>query len=197
MAEIDYDRLARLLESTELATSPAEAQGVLCGLICGGDTDARGLWLRQILGQPQNEPGATDLIEAAAQDEAKADLSRVAERAFQEIEGAGMGLTLLLPDDSRPLAERAAALYDWVRGFLYALGLLGISEADLSPETREIFRDFTEITRMDLASLEDDEESEDALSEIIEFVWVAAMLVYEERVSAPAELAAKRAGAKP
>jgi uncharacterized protein len=72
-----------------------------------------------------------------------------------------------------------------VRGFLFAFGVLGISERDLSDETREIFRDFVELTRMDLASLHEGEDNENALAELIELVWVAAMLVYEERVAAP------------
>ena len=189
MADTDYDRIARLLGATELSASPAEAQGLLCGLICGGDPDARGTWMRQLIEDTEAQPG-TDLL----RDEGNADLKRVADRAFEEIEGPGMGLTFLLPDETRPLVERATAVYDWVRGFLFALGLLGVSEADLSPQTREIFSDFTDLTRMDLDAVEDDEESEDALIEITEFIWVAAMLVYEERVAGPAELAAKRAG---
>ncbi len=40
---------------------------------------------------------------------------------------------------------------------------------------------------MDTQSLEESEEEEDALTEIVEFIWVAAMLVYGERVSDPVE----------
>ena len=75
-------------------------------------------------------------------------------------------------------------MYDWCRGFLYGLGLAGISDRDLSEQTREVFHDFTEVTRLDLAGLEEGEDNEDALTEIVEFLWVAAMLVYEERVAA-------------
>ena len=85
------------------------------------------------------------------------------------------------PDDAS-LAERAIGLYDWTRGFLYGLGVAGVDEKDLSEQTREIFRDFAAITHLDLEGLgEDTEEGEEALVELQEFVWVAAMLVYEER----------------
>jgi hypothetical protein len=186
--DIDYDRIGRLLESSALAPTPGEAHGILCGLICGGDPDPRRSWLDQLL--PTCSPGgdASDLLVG----EACVGLGALAECTWDQIHGPGLGFSLLLPDDSRPLAERATALYDWVRGFLYALGLLGVSERDLSEQTREIFRDFSDLTRMDLNALGEGEENEDALTEIAEFVWVAAMLVYEERVAAPQERQAKR-----
>jgi uncharacterized protein len=90
-----------------------------------------------------------------------------------------------LPDENRPLAERATALYDWVRGFLYAWGTLDLANADLSVETREVLRDFTDFTRMDLDRLEDDEQHEEALTEVSEYIRVAAMLIHQERVVAP------------
>jgi uncharacterized protein YgfB (UPF0149 family) len=89
-----------------------------------------------------------------------------------------------MPPDEAPLRERAAAVYDWCRGFLFALGLAGVQERDLSDQTREVFRDFVDITRMDIEDLAEGEDNEDALTEIVEFLWVAAMLVYEERVCA-------------
>lgn len=189
---IDYDRIGRLLESSALSPTPGEAHGILCGLICGGDSDPRRTWLDQLLpkssADADADADASDLLAA----EARTGLDALAEHTLDEIHSPGLGFSLLLPDDSRPLAERATALYDWVRGFLYALGLLGVSERDLSEHTREIFRDFADLTRMDLDALEEVEENEDALTEITEFVWVAAMLVYEERVVAPQEKQARR-----
>ncbi len=90
---------------------------------------------------------------------------------------------MLLPDDDRPLVERATGLYDWVRGFLFAFGVLGVPERDLSAQTREIVRDFTDLTRMDLDDLEDHQENEEALTEVTEFIRVAAMLIHEERAN--------------
>ncbi len=191
--DIDYERLGRLLESSALSPTPGEAHGLLCGLICGGDPDPRRTWLEQLL--PATSPGASGAD--CLGEEARAELLALADHTWDEIHSPGLGFTLLLPEDSRPLAERATAVYDWVRGFLYALGLLGVSERDLSEQTREIFRDFTDLTRMDLESLEEGEENEDALSEIIEFVWVAAMLVYEERVAALQEAQNRPQQARP
>jgi uncharacterized protein len=151
---------------------------MLCGLICGGDADPEATWLSQL--RPESEVG--DL----PAEEGRQALSVLARRTLDEIRGSEFGLTLFVPDDNRPLAERATALYDWVRGFLYAWGTLDLSDAEPSEEIGEVLRDFTDITRMDLDTLEDDEQNEEALTEVSEFIRMAAMLIHQERVVARA-----------
>ena len=56
----------------------------------------------------------------------------------------------------------------------------GVKESDLSEQTREVFADFIAITQLDLDRLGEDGDNEEALTELTEFVWVAAMLVYDE-----------------
>ena len=104
-----------------------------------------------MLPAPGLEPasGAADLPAT----ELAAGLRDLARHTLAEIQGSGLGFTVLLPDESRPLVERATGLYDWVRGFLFALGLLGLAEPDLSAQGREVLRDFTNLTRMDLDAL--------------------------------------------
>lgn len=174
--DIDYEGVRQLLAPSDLSPSPSEAQGILCGLICGGDPRPAQTWLQQLL--PASDDARADLLVA----EAREGLARLADWTLGEIQGPAMGLTVLLPDDMAALEERAAALYDWVRGFLFALGLLGVREADLSRQAREVLNDFTQLTHLDLDALDDGEENEAALTEITEFVRVAAMLLYQERV---------------
>ena len=51
----------------------------------------------------------------------------------------------------------------------------------LSQSTREALTDFGEITRMNVDALEEgDEEEEEALMQVAEFLRVAAMLVYDD-----------------
>lgn len=182
--DIDYDPLARLLQASALAPTPSEAHGILCGLICGGSAAPESVWLDLLLPAPDADPQTAG--EAAQEPTAREPppaLATLARQTLDRITGPGLGFPLLLPDDSRTLAERATALYDWVRGFLFALGVLGIAERDLSDQAREVLRDFADITRLDLDQLPDDEENEVALTELTEFVWVAAMLIYEERAA--------------
>ncbi len=178
---IDDHRLAGYLAASAICPSPSEAHGILCGLICGGAADPEAAWLSQL--RPESEAGDL-LIE-----EGREALSDLARQTFDELQSSEFGLTLLMPDDARPLVERATALYDWVRGFLYAWGTLDRTDAEPSAEIREILRDFTDVTRMDLNQLGDDEQNEEALTEVSEFIRMAAMLIHQERVLARAAAA--------
>jgi uncharacterized protein len=144
--------------------------------MCGGAADPESTWLHQLL--PAPEAGDLQI------DEGREALSELARLTREELEASEFGLTLFVPDDTRPLAERAMALYDWVRGFLYAWGTLDLSGAQPSAETNEILSDFTDVTRMDLDRLDDSEQNEEALTEVSEFIRVAAMTIYQERVVA-------------
>lgn len=85
----------------------------------------------------------------------------------------------LLPDDSASLQERAAALAQWVHGYLYGIGLghVDMRPVQDSEEGRQALTDLVEISRMDCQVHQDSEEDEVALTEIEEFVWVAAELI--------------------
>lgn len=175
--DIDYDQCERLLQESALAPTAGEAHGMLCGLICGGSPSPERAWLDQLFPVP-------DAADPQWQ-ETLTSLHALACQTQDRLQGRGLAFTPLAPDDSRPLVTRAIALYDWVRGFLFAFGMLGVVERDLTEQTREVLRDFADITRLDLDQLTGSEEDESALTELIEFVRVAAMLVFEERVVAP------------
>ena len=185
--ETDYDQLGRLLQASDLAPTPGEAHGMLCGLICGAANAPERAWMEQLLpaARAPAEGGAAPRGGSPTADETalRTGLEGLARETRARLADPELGLALLLPGDDRPLAERAAALCDWVRGFLYAVGLLGVTERDLSAVTREVLKDFSNITRMDLDAVAEDEESEVALMEVAEFVWVAAMLFGEERAA--------------
>ena len=176
--DTDYDLIGRLLEISPLNPSPGEAHGILCGLLCGGASDPLNAWFLQLLPAAESAEPADPLL--AGVREGLSDLAAATQNGIRDPD---LGFHPLLPDDDRPLAERATALYDWVRGFLFAFGVLGVAESDLSEQTREILRDFTDLTRMDLDNLDDAEENEEALAEVIEFIRVAAMLIHDERAN--------------
>ncbi|WP_223295310.1 UPF0149 family protein [Allochromatium vinosum] len=167
------------LDAGPLNPSPSEAHGILCGLICGGEAHALESWLAQVA--PTPDAGEALVAEGRA---ALRECGLAIEREFQ---GREPLIGLPSPGDSAPLGERALWLYDWIRGFLYALGLVSLSESDLSEQGREILRDLTAITQMDLDDLEETEENEQALAEVVEFVRVAAMLIHHERAVARAQ----------
>ena len=168
----DYGHLAERLAESPIHPTVAEAHGILCGLICAGASPAAAVWIRELF------PGADRA--GAPDQETRRALEAMAEHTRDEIEGPRLGFTPLLPDETCTLGVRATALYDWARGFAYGLGVAGVDHGDLSGEAREAVADLADITRMDLDALEEGEENEAALAELQEFVWVAAMLIFEE-----------------
>jgi uncharacterized protein YgfB (UPF0149 family) len=176
----DFDGLGeRLALLSELAPSASEAHGMLCGLLCAHAPGAERVWVDELL-------RGTDPQDLSAADLGR-ELRRLGDDTREEMDGPGLGFTPLLPPDDRPLRERAIGLYDWSRGFLYGLGLAGVDASQLSEQTREAIVDLADVTRLDLDSLDDGEDNEEALVELVEFVWVAAMLLYEERTPAASE----------
>ena len=176
---VDHEQVERRLAAADVEIGGAEVHGVVCGLLCAGKADARELWFAELF--------SSDAEEDLLQRECKEVLDRLYSQTREAITGPGLGFTPLLPDDDKPIRTRAAAVCEWCQGFLYGIGLAGIApEQELSEHTREALKDFGEITRMDLDGLEEgDEEAEDALMQVTEFIWVAAMMVYDDLVPDP------------
>lgn len=128
----------------------------------------------------EHGPAASQAVdigaEAGGRDDALDALVRWTEAA---ISPPSVAFDLLLPSDDRPLLERATAVHDWVRGLLFGLTLGGLERDQLDGEAREAFDDLVELTRMDLAAIEDTDEDEQALVEVIEFLRIAAMSIRE------------------
>jgi uncharacterized protein YgfB (UPF0149 family) len=96
----------------------------------------------------------------------------------------GFGFELLVPDGEASLGERSGALFDWCRGFLGAFGLASGANPPLSEEGTEALHDLANLATATPQD-EGDEEDEDALAEIEEFVRVAVLLLHGDCVLAP------------
>jgi uncharacterized protein YgfB (UPF0149 family) len=154
-----------------LAIDVAELHGALCGWIAGGGTLGPD-WLARVFADP-----ALPAADGALKDLAEATRAQFSDRDF--------GFELLLPPAEASLQERSGALFEWCRGFLGGFGLAAGAEPPLSEESREALGD---LARLAAAQPQDDGDDEDeaALSEIEEFVRVAALLMHGDCVLAPA-----------
>ena len=204
-----YARLAQGLQDSPLNVSPAEAHGLLCGLLCGGVPDAEARWVREVFGNEtglDHDPDMDEDEDALVLEDLPPALRLMARETRAQFAGADLALSLVLPAEEAPLRERAEGIYDWTRGLLLGLGLAGLKAEDLSDQGRELLDDLLAITRLDLdsltsasvekgpghgaengaeSSLGDDadgeaEEDESALMELREFLWVAVRLLHEE-----------------
>ena len=202
-----YARLAQGLQDSPLNASPAEAHGLLCGLLCGGVPDAEARWVREVFGNEAGLDPDRGMNDDMDEDDLVLEdlppaLRVMARETCAQFAGADLALSLVLPAEDAPLRERAEGIYDWTRGLLLGLGLAGLKAEALSDQGRELLDDLLAITRLDLDSLtsaavengaehgtENDvghdaggevEEDESALMELREFLWVAVRLLHEE-----------------
>jgi uncharacterized protein len=170
MSDIRFEDFEDALATAGSLADAAEAHGSLCGALCSMSPYKMQDWVNEIL--PDG---------AALSDESAAMIERVFAATAASFGEQGMEFEPLLPDDESPLNGRANALALWCTGFLYGLGTGHISDLEaLNGDVGEIVRDFTEISRATGDEAEADESNEQAYAELVEFIRVAAQVVFEE-----------------
>lgn len=168
----DYDELAGALKRLNAGTSAADLHGSLCGYLCAG-----GRGVQQFLTAVSLEHLAADGVDA----EARSVIGRLFRSSEQDLDDDSFGFEPILPAGDTPVSERAQALLQWCQGFLGGLGVGGFSdERKLSRDGREVLQDMAEIARSQLSFDEDEEVDESALSELLEFARMGALLLRED-----------------
>ncbi|MCB1742654.1 MAG: UPF0149 family protein [Gammaproteobacteria bacterium] len=183
----------------------AELGGALCGLLCAhaisaenplaamapmlGGRIATGSNAAEILDAPSDaEPGSEPKVESGVEPGVAAFLAALPEntRALMgEFSDGTFEIERVLPVDGLPIRLRAEAFVAWCAGFLVGIGLAGERRlSSLSEEAREVLSDLSEFTRMSLL-IQPSDEAESDLMELIEYVRVGAMLLYEELAPPP------------
>ncbi len=171
-----YIEMAEVLKQSHATQEPAECHGMLSALLCGSD-DAIQIWLDELM----TEQHEGDLL----QDEARQLLEGFAAIVKAQLHGTDLSYDLLLPDDDNPLYERVYALAQWCQGFYLGLGIIGVTDLDKLPEdSREIVDDMMQIARIENYDAESEaqanEEDEAAYAELVEYLRVGVLLIYEE-----------------
>jgi len=145
-------------------------------MLCGVDEQAPTLWLEEVLG-----PRAKVHKD---RDECRNELLRVLTDTVRTLCSGQCNFVPLLPDENTRLGVRSEALADWCSGFLYGIGSAGDVEARLSKDALEVLSDFSEVTRLS-NDAEESEASEADYSEIVEYMRVGVMLIFEELRGGP------------
>jgi uncharacterized protein len=176
MHAASYAEIQRVLADERSMTDAAEAHGTLAGALCTTSEYRFEDWLQEILPE-----GRAQAISTGA-------LRGLYFLTTETLAGADMAFEPLLPEETQPLDERAAALSQWCVGFLYGLGSGSIQDLSKLPgEVGEVIRDFDELTRVGVGAGEGEEENESAYVELVEFVRVGVQLVFEELESLRAQ----------
>lgn len=171
--DIDFHQVNESLESANADTDAAEAHGILCGMICATGQGDLQTWTKQVMGDfdPQ------DLLLKDTLD----ILNKLYENTLAQIISGDYDLELMIRDDDEPLDERICDLGEWCQGFLFGMTLAGIKDMERLPkDAREVLQDILQISKAGYDAEEDDEESESAYIEIIEYVRVGSLVIYSE-----------------
>ena len=171
-----YNLCSRALARARAELGAAECHGLLCGLLCSVDEQAPQRWLEEVLGSAERVQRDGD--------ECRSELLRVLTDTVRTLCSGQCNFVPLLPDDNTGLGVRSEALADWCSGFLYGIGSAGDIQARLSKDALEVLSDFSEVTRLS-CDAEESEASEADYSEIVEYMRIGVMLIFEELRGGP------------
>jgi len=169
---MDFAELNQLLSDSAAEHRAAECHGFLCGYLAVRDNIPDNVLKDCLLND----------INVAEMSLCLRELRQLAESVTKQINSEHFGLNLLLPEERVALPERGAALTEWCEGFLSGLGIAGMSDFDmLSCECREVVQDMVKICRLDIQDIQDaSEEDESALTELVEYARMGAILLHDE-----------------
>lgn len=164
-----YDELSSLLTGLDSRCGPAEAHGLLLASICAAGPGGIALWREAI--EADTLSGSDRVLHAQLDGFAAGEMAALDARL-----GA---IRLVLPDDQEPLDVRAESLANWCQGFLFGLANGGLESFDALPDdATEILHDMSAFTRA--GGEEDDEASEAAYAELVEYIRVGVQVLFEE-----------------
>ena len=170
----EYGELDIALTLAEVHATPAEAHGVICGVICGtprgGDNTA---WLPVLLADStgEDDENARDLTTL---------LTVLHTQSLNQLLEGNMRFHPLLPGEGESLARRLEAAADWCSGFLTGLVAAGAGDISRLPaEASEVARDFMRISEVALDE-EPGEDGEQDLMQVQEYMRIGVQTFYDE-----------------
>ncbi|SEP62359.1 hypothetical protein SAMN05421693_10290 [Ectothiorhodospira magna] len=167
----DYQVLQDILHEAGVVADAAEVHGILCGQLSANLGSGEMQWLQEVFPGPDGPP---------AEGEARRLLAELFAQTRTQLADALLGFQMLLPDEDDALSIRVDALGQWCQGFLHGLTVVGITDpTQLPADSAEILKDLGEIAGAGF-QVDDDEASETAYVEILEYVRVGVLLVSEE-----------------
>lgn len=167
-----YPIVNAILIQIDADLSASEAHGMATGMLCVNAGTTVEYWLSELL------------HDSVVADADKPILVRLFDETRRLLASNEFEFDLFLPDDDMPLGNRVIALTSWCQGFLYGIGAAVRAASGVSEEAREILKDISEFTKLDMDA--EGEEDESAFIEITEYLRSAVLLLRDE-LGNPAE----------
>lgn len=163
----NYTELAEILQKIEPNSHIAQIHGVICGMICGSDSEPT-LW-EAVFPNTQKSAQGEDL------------LKQIYEATYHELTEFSFEFSLLLPNDEADINVRAEALGLWCQGFLTGLELAKVSVTQTKEgELKEALDDIIEIAKINFGDIASNEEDETAYFELVEYVRLTVLMIFHE-----------------
>jgi yecA family protein len=171
-SELDIELIMRSLTNINSESTPSEAHGLLCGLLCGNEKLEVNEWITHLA--PELSSG--DLLA----EEAQQLLGLCFKETIAALADNNLKFYPLLPDDEET-AVNLEAIAQWAQGFLMGLSLAGIKEfSNYAEDVTEFVESMAAISGAYNYELAGDESDEEAVFEMIEFIRMGVLLVNEE-----------------
>jgi uncharacterized protein YgfB (UPF0149 family) len=168
-SRLGHSELAQALRVMRLGVDASDLHGSLSGYFCGGGDPGEGDWLAALALEPDDPAVARSV-----------SLRRFFRECRAQFAQSPASVDPLLPR-AGGLAQRAAALAEWCRGFLGGFGLSGAAtRATLSAEASEILADIGTIAGTNFEP-GDSREDAAAFEDLLDFARMAAAVLYRER----------------
>jgi uncharacterized protein len=149
---------------------PSQVHGLICGVLC---VDATSIAWEQLVNKGETPSAELHTL-----------LQAIYQTSKQQLEEFFFEFELLLPEDEQDLPLRAEALKLWCQGFLTGLKLMHIPlEGREASDMTEAINDLIKIANMNdeaVASSEIANEDETHYTELVEYVRIAVILIYQE-----------------
>ena len=171
-----FDDFADMFVELGAFGTPSELHGLLTGQLAAGVRADAEAWLAMVVAHLD--------VQAIEDDDDKAELVVLYDMVLEQLTEANFGLQLLLPEDDAELAGRTESLGAWCTGFLVGFGLgFDHSTQKLSSESTYSMEDLANIAQVSFDA-EDEDLTEDSAEisyvELVEYVRLAAMMVFAE-----------------
>lgn len=171
-SEADIELIMRSLTDIGSESTPSEAHGILCGLLCGKEKIELSEWITHLA--DELSPG--DLLT----EEAHELLALLYQETIDSLADNDLKFYPLLPEDEGIMMS-LEAIAQWAQGFLMGLSLSGVNDfSSYADDVEEFVEAMVSISDADRYDLADDESDEKAVFELIEFIRMGILLVNEE-----------------
>ena len=173
---IDHNELDAALRRCGSTWNAGQTHGLLCSRLALAGAEGASRWLAQVLADTDPEN--------TLRTECQAMLEALCTSTWQQLSERQSDFMLLLPDDADSAQVRTEAMGQWCEGFLH--GLVSETHGDelrerlASDPLSDIIKDLLEITRATVGKEADEQATDNAFAELVEYLRVAAQLTYEE-----------------